>query len=258
MKKLIFLLVLLTFVLVACGDDEEETAEEEVIEDDDTEDVLEEDDEELDEEPVTTVQFTEEDLFYDPHIYRLVNKDHQLAEDYAPTDLVSIVNDIPTVFDNPEINQLRNIAAQALINMFDGALNDGIKLYANSGYRAYNTQSSLYNSYVNEHGQAAADRFSAPPGSSEHQTGLAMDVTADSVDRQLHQSFSNTEEGAWLRDNAHRYGFIIRYPEGKEHITGYMYEPWHLRFLGISLSTEIVESGLTYEEYLIERGFDIE
>lgn len=257
------LLSAVVLLLAACGDDglEEETAEEENVEDTEEVEEIEEDDEVAEEDTIEEeeetyqVQFTQEDLFYDPHIYRLVNKDHALSEDYVPTDLVTV--DVPVV-NSEGSNQLRQIASQALTNLFEAAENNGHILYADSGFRSYQTQEVLYNTYVERSGQAEADRYSAQPGKSEHQTGLTMDVTSDAVGRQLVQSFGETDEGIWIRENAHRYGFIVRYPEGKEEITGYMYEPWHLRFLGIALATEIYESGLTYEEYLEERGFDIE
>ena len=257
------LLSAVVLLLAACGDDglEEETAEEENVEDTEEVEEIEEDDEVAEEDTIEEeeetyqVQFTQEDLFYDPHIYRLVNKDHALSEDYVPTDLVTV--DVPVV-NSEGSNQLRQIASQALTNLFEAAENNGHILYADSGFRSYQTQEVLYNTYVERSGQAEADRYSAQPGKSEHQTGLTMDVTSDAVGRQLVQSFGETDEGIWIRENAHHYGFIVRYPEGKEEITGYMYEPWHLRFLGIALATEIYESGLTYEEYIEERGFDIE
>ena len=95
-----------------------------------------------------------------------------------------------------------------------------------------------------------ANRTSAKAGQSEHQTGLAMDITLKSLNYELTTSFGNTAEGKWVEKNAHNYGFIIRYPEGKEDITGYSYEPWHIRSVGVDLATKIYNSGLTYEEYL--------
>ncbi|MBQ7499663.1 MAG: M15 family metallopeptidase [Clostridia bacterium] len=113
-----------------------------------------------------------------------------------------------------------------------------------SGFRSYDYQEGLYQKYVNQDGKAEADRYSARPGHSEHQTGLAMDV--NSVD----QSFGKTPEGKWLAENCYKYGFIIRYPEDKESVTGYMYEPWHIRYLGVDLATKVYESGKCLEEYL--------
>lgn len=179
----------------------------------------------------------------------VVNKERNLSEDYVPGDLVTLT-DVPTCLSNPEVNQLRKNASDALKKMFDKALEEiNIQLYARSGYRSYKTQVSLYNGYVQNHGQEAADKFSAKPGQSEHQTGLSMDITSDNVNLQLTEDFGETEEGKWVEENAHRFGFIIRYPEGKEDVTGYMYEPWHVRYVGEELAKKVYESGFTLEEY---------
>lgn len=200
---------------------------------------------------------TEEEIFDEAGIEALVNRQYLLSEDYVPRDLVAV--EVPLIFpEHPEINQLRAPAADALKQMFATAEEAGIILYARSGYRSYGTQEIQYGSYVETHGEEAASRFSAPPGASEHQTGLAMDVTSESVGYELLESFGETAEGEWVKDNAHVYGFIIRYHEGKEDITGYMYEPWHLRYVGKELAHDIKESGLTYEEYIMESGIDIE
>lgn len=200
---------------------------------------------------------TEEDVFDESSIQALVNRQYLLSEDYVPHDLVPV--EVPLIFpDHPEINQLRAPAAEALTEMFSTAEEEDIYLHARSGYRSYGTQEIQYGSFVETHGEEAASRFSAPPGASEHQTGLAMDVTSESVGYELLESFGETAEGGWVKDNAHVYGFIIRYHEGKEDITGYMYEPWHLRYVGKELAHDIYESGLTYEEYLMESGIDIE
>lgn len=186
----------------------------------------------------------------DDSLQVLVNKQNSLAPDYVPDDLVTV--DVPTVLSNPEVNQMRKEAAGALKAMFAAAEKAGCKLYARSGYRSYKTQQSLFSSYAAKNGEEAANRFSAKPGQSEHQTGLTMDVTSESVDRQLTEKFGETEEGKWVRENGHRYGFIIRYPQNKEAITEYKYEPWHIRYLGIELATKVYDSGLSYEEYLNE------
>lgn len=179
----------------------------------------------------------------------LVNRTSNLSDTYVPGDLVKLT-DVPTVLSNPEVNQLREAAYEALKELFTAADEEkSYDLYARSGYRSYNTQVSLYSSYVTNHGQAAADTFSAKAGQSEHQTGLAMDITCEAMNFQLDDTFGETEEGKWVSENAHRFGFIIRYPKGKEDITGYMYEPWHVRYLGVELATDVYESGLTLEEY---------
>lgn len=180
----------------------------------------------------------------------LVNKKNNLSSTYVPEDLVKLEG-IPTVLENPEINQLRETAYIALKDLFQAATDEeGYELHARSGYRSYGTQRDLYNSYVKNHGQAAADKYSAKPGQSEHQTGLSMDITCAAMNFQLDDTFGNTDEGKWVSENAHRFGFIVRYPKGKEDITGYFYEPWHIRYLGVELATKVYESGLTLEEYM--------
>ena len=180
----------------------------------------------------------------------LVNKKNNLSSTYVPEDLVKLEG-IPTVLENPEINQLREPAYLALKELFQAAADEkSYELHARSGYRSYGTQRDLYNSYVKNHGQAAADKYSAKPGQSEHQTGLAMDITCAAMNFQLDDTFGDTDEGKWVAENAHRFGFIVRYPKDKEDITGYFYEPWHIRYLGVELATKVYESGLTLEEYI--------
>lgn len=179
----------------------------------------------------------------------LVNKKRNLPATYVPEDLVKIT-DLPTVLENPEVNQLRSPAYEALKDLFKAAKDEaGYDLYARSGYRSYSTQKSLYASYVESYGQKAADKYSAKAGQSEHQTGLAIDITCQALNYKLDDTFADTEEGKWVAENAHRFGYIIRYPKGKEDITGYMYEPWHIRYLGKDLAGKVYESGLTLEEY---------
>ena len=125
-----------------------------------------------------------------------------------------------------------------------GAAADGINIFILSGYRSYDLQTSLYNRYVADDGQAEADTYSARPGHSEHQSGLAIDVNS------LSYSFADTPEGQWLAAHAHEYGFIIRYAKNKQSVTGYAYEPWHIRYLGKGLAAAVYESGLCLEEYL--------
>ena len=124
-----------------------------------------------------------------------------------------------------------------------GAAADGLSIWIASGYRSYSYQGQLYSRYVNRDGQAAADRYSARAGYSEHQTGLAFDVN------QVNDSFAGTPEANWLAEHAHEYGFIIRYPKEKESVTGYKYEPWHLRYVGTKTARAVYESGLCLEEY---------
>lgn len=177
----------------------------------------------------------------------LVNKKWALPSSYVPPELIKV--NVPVVYVSNEANLMRRPAANALKNLFDGASNAGLTLKARSGYRSYSTQKTLYEKNVATKGLDYASRYSAQPGHSEHQTGLSMDITCAAVNDQLYTSFGNTAEGRWVRENAHLYGFIIRYPSGKESITGYAYEPWHIRFLGVDLATKLYNSGLTMEEY---------
>src|SRR5690625_2696214 len=129
---------------------------------------------------------------------------------------------------------------------------EGLTIFAQPGYRSYDRQDTIFTSNVDEHGEKEANNFSARPGESEHQSGLTMDVTSEDVDFQLTVEFAETEEGKWLKENAAEFGFIIRYPEDKEDITEYQYEPWHLRYVGKKDAEEMVKKGLTLEEYLEE------
>lgn len=180
----------------------------------------------------------------------VVNKVRALPSDYIPDDLVKL--QVPTCLANPEVNQLREIAADSLEELFAEAKTQGYNLVARSGYRSYQTQKALYNSIVRNKGQAYADKYSAKPGTSEHQTGLAIDITCPVVSNQLISGFGDIDEGIWVKENAHKFGFVIRYPQGKKDIVGYEYEPWHLRYVGIQLATKIYDSGLTVEEYFIQ------
>ncbi|WP_077623166.1 M15 family metallopeptidase [Sediminibacillus massiliensis] len=178
----------------------------------------------------------------------LVNKQRKLPDGYEPPDLVE--PDVPFYFDEEhEKRHLRKEAATALEELFDAAEGAGLDIVAASGYRSYERQKVIYQSNVDKMGQEKADKLSARPGTSEHQTGLAMDVTSAEMAFSLQQTFKQTDEGSWLAENAHKFGFIIRYPEGKTDITGYSYEPWHIRYVGEEIATEIYQKNITLEEY---------
>lgn len=198
-----------------------------------------------------TPLITEDDVFTEGSIEQLVNPAYPLPETYEPEDLEYV--DLLSTQDT----YLRSEANAALRELFEAASDEGLELYAVSGYRSYVTQEGLYNNYVNQHGQEEADRFSAKPGTSEHQTGLVMDVSSESAYFGLSESFEETPEGEFVKNNAHKYGFIVRYLEGKEDITGYMYEPWHIRYLGKELAQDVHDSGLTYEEYIESNNISI-
>ncbi|WP_051353310.1 D-alanyl-D-alanine carboxypeptidase family protein [Thalassobacillus devorans] len=182
---------------------------------------------------------------HDKNDIMLANKQHALSEDYVPNELVT-----PDVAFSGEEEQLQPKAATALESMFKAAENDGVQLYAASGYRSYEYQKNLFQFWVSQYGEEQASRVSAKPGESEHQTGLTMDVTNKDVNFKLKQSFGDTEAGQWIEKHAAKYGFIIRYPDGKEPITGYAYEPWHLRFIGKDHAQAIMKNDITLETYL--------
>lgn len=198
--------------------------------------------------PKNPDQFT--DIIENPYdILALVNKQYALPDGYEPFDLT--VPDIRFPFDEDDPKkQLRNVAAEALEEMFKQADDDGIELYAQSGFRSFQRQEAIFAANVERDGEEKANTYSARPGESEHQTGLVMDVTSRTIGFRLEVEFGETAEGQWVEQNAHNYGFIIRYPEGKESITEYQYEPWHLRYVGTKAAKEITENNLTLEEYL--------
>jgi zinc D-Ala-D-Ala carboxypeptidase len=171
-------------------------------------------------------------------IWVVVNKNHSLSPlTYTPSDLTAIGN-----------QQLRKEAAEALQKMFADATVAGYKLSALSGYRSYAQQQTIYNREVAAFGQTVADMESAKPGYSEHQTGFAMDVGGGGCG--IEDCFGNTAEGKWVSANAYKYGFIVRYIAGKEAITGYRAEPWHIRYIGTELSNELRNQNIqTLEEF---------
>ncbi len=179
----------------------------------------------------------------------LVNKQYMLPDGYDPTDLV--YPDVPFTFnDKREKRQMRKVAADALEKMFAGAEKDGVHLLGASGYRSYATQKSLFDYYVQRDGKEKAKTYSAIPGHSEHQTGLAIDLAGKSSQCIISDCFANTVEAKWLAKHASEYGFIIRYPKGKEDITGYKYEPWHMRYVGKDTAQEIASKEITLEKYM--------
>ncbi|GGB10661.1 D-alanyl-D-alanine carboxypeptidase family protein [Macrococcus hajekii] len=159
----------------------------------------------------------------------IVNKNILLPADYAPGE-------------NAE-------ARTALERLMSAGSAEGLHYAIRSGYRSYAEQDALYHSYVARDGKEAADKYSAEPGHSEHQTGLAFDLGSRESVKDFTISFGDTPEGKWLQNHAHLYGFIIRYPEGKTRVTGYQYEPWHIRYVGKNLAQTLYKSKLTLEEY---------
>ena len=183
------------------------------------------------------------------NIQVLVNKDYSLPIGYRAEDLVE--PEVKFSFDEKHEKRLmRKEAAEALAKMFNAALEDGIEIVAVSGFRSYERQQQLYTAEVAASGAEHAQQAIAEPGKSEHQTGLTMDVSSAENLYNLNQDFGNTEAGKWLAEHSSEYGFIIRYPEGKENITGYMYEPWHVRYVGTEVAKDIYSLGLSFEEYV--------
>ncbi|MEF3309951.1 M15 family metallopeptidase [Paenibacillus sp. GYB004] len=179
----------------------------------------------------------------------LVNKTYRLPDNYKPTDLVE--PDIPFIFKEKSDKRLmRKEAAGALEKLVAAAKKDSISLAGVSGFRTQATQKTLFDNYVKKDGEEAARKYSAVPGHSEHQTGLAMDISGSDGKCAASDCFADTKEAKWLAKNAAEHGFIIRYPKGKESITGYQYEPWHLRYVGTKIAKDIADKGITLEEYM--------
>lgn len=178
----------------------------------------------------------------------LVNKEHVLPADYVPENLV--MPDV--VFAANTADERRKMepqAAEALEELFAAGQQDGVQLVGVSGFRSYSTQSSLYYRSIRRNGYNYASVYSAQPGKSEHQTGLAIDVSCAEVGYELYSRFAQTKEGIWLAEHCEEYGFIIRYPEGKTDITGYAYEPWHIRYVGTAVAQYLRAHDMTLDEY---------
>ncbi len=169
-------------------------------------------------------EITEEDGFTYVDGVLLVNKSYAIPADYNPGGLT-------------------DECSAAFYEMQAAAEADGVSLWIQSGFRSYEDQTDIYDRYVYNYGQEESDRFSARPGHSEHQTGLAIDLN------DVSDTFGDTPEGQWVDEHCAEYGFILRYPDGKEEQTGYQYEPWHVRYVGTEMAQAITESGLCLEEY---------
>ncbi|MDF2556501.1 MAG: peptidase [Bacillales bacterium] len=181
----------------------------------------------------------------------LVNTKYYLSSSFVPENL-----EIPKVtfaFSDTSVEKahLRQTAAEALEKMFADSKSSGMNLVAVSGYRSYQRQSVLFNAEVKSKGETEAVKWVARPGTSEHQSGLAMDISSISYGSKLDQGFDQTKEFQWLSENAHKYGFILRYPKGKESITNYEYEPWHFRYVGVDVASEMFKLGISFEEFIM-------
>ncbi len=178
----------------------------------------------------------------------LMNKYFKLPAEYEPGDLETISSDY-FIFGNSYVRTMRKEAREHFEQMASDAIANGTPVYGQSAYRPYSMQSQLYDNVVASSGQEYADNDTARPGHSEHQTGLAIDVSSTKSGNMLY--FENTDSFTWMQENAHRYGFILRYPNGKTGITGFMYESWHYRYVGETVATDMHNNypNLTYEEY---------
>lgn len=178
----------------------------------------------------------------------LVNRKYRMDKEYVPADLV-----VPGIrfsfYGTYEKSYVRQVTADALEKLFEEGEKCGVILKGVSGYRSYARQQEIYNRNVSTRGESTTNLVSANPGASEHQTGLAIDVSSESVGCALETSFGDTAEGKWLAKNCHKFGFIIRYPEDKTEITGYSYEPWHIRYVGKKLASHLYKKKITLEEY---------
>lgn len=170
----------------------------------------------------------------------IVNKYYNLSSSYKG-DLVETGN--YSINSNYKMDRE---AFEAYKKLYEDAVKNNLHIKIRSAYRSYFDQQYIYNGYVAKDGKAESDRYSARAGHSEHQTGLAIDISAAS---DLWGDFSKTQEFTWMKDNSYKYGFILRYPKDKEYITGYMYEPWHYRYVGVDVAKYIYENNITYDEY---------
>ncbi len=180
----------------------------------------------------------------------LVNREYPLPDSFVPADLTT--PDVLFPFSDTSIDKAKMTpeAGAALARLFDAAYDEaGLTLYGVSAYRSYARQYTIYATNLVTQGIAHTNRYSAAPGRSEHQTGLAIDISCASEGFGLETTFADTPEGIWVAANAHRFGFILRYPKEKEHITGYNYEPWHIRYVGTDLAGHLFKTGLTLDEY---------
>lgn len=207
----------------------------------------------IDIEPYRVALFTT-----DPAYRVLVNKTHTVDEGYAPMHLSTLDGSYTLYGKEVKLDAIAALAAEALVRELWA--HGWTNIVVTSGYRTYAYQSSLFTQYMEEEQATHPDwtreqvveqvlTYSARPGTSEHQTGLCLDLI-DRQDPALDESFADLPAYSWLEQNAHKFGFILRFPKGKESVTGYSYEPWHYRFVGVEAATAIYRQGLTLEEYL--------
>lgn len=241
-------------------DDVEEESPNQEIEDTITEDVPTENESDNISEQEIEVPISGTESYYEnaalvdnlDDILVLANKKSVLPSDYVPKDLVKLPVFAPGRLE--EVQYMREEAATAIMELYNTAKDEvELEIMPTSAYRSYKLQTTIFESNIQQKGSIAkANETSALPGQSEHQTGLSVDMSCSSVGYQIKNAFGDTEEAKWLAENAHRFGFVIRYPKDRTAITGYSYEPWHLRYVGIEIAKYISENELTFEEYIEE------
>lgn len=180
----------------------------------------------------------------------LVNKNNLLKEDYVPENLIEVHEPTGEKIDKSYINRLNKTAYEFFKIMQKEALKQGYEIFIDSSYRTYEYQKLVFEKNVEEHGIEHAKKYVAPPGGSEHQTGLAFDVIARRNGTMIEKSSDEDPEMIWMKENAYKFGYILRYPKDKEQITGFNYERWHYRFVGPEISIYMKENNIeTLEEY---------
>lgn len=196
----------------------------------------------------TPIDALVEDYNSQTSLWTVVSKDYPLTEpQYRPSDLE--LTALPARSDkSADERSVRAVIVPDLTALFGDAKSAGHDIMIASGFRSYDLQQTYFSSYSRSYGEEAANKFSARPGQSEHQTGLALDIAYSNRDCYLDVCFGTKPAGEWLAANAHRYGFVLRYPADKTEITKYQYEPWHFRYVGKPLATALHESGLTLDE----------
>lgn len=191
----------------------------------------------------------DKDAYTDPNVIdkfsvdMLVNKYNMVSEDFEPDDLVVIDSN----YRNDDIQMGSKVAVDAFIEMYRAAAREGLGLVINSGYRSYEQQQKLCDTYRSLYGENYVNKYVSFPGFSEHQTGLAFDIGSTSSN-----VFAESKEYQWMLKNAHKYGFILRFTKRVENITGFRNEPWHYRYVGKEIAKYIYENNITYEEYYVE------
>ena len=172
----------------------------------------------------------------------LTNKFYNLDDRYNSDSMVSVSKQ----YSYGENQMVTSDTFDAFLNMYNAAKKENLTLIINSSYRSYEDQEEIYNEYKSTRGEEFANKIAAKPGYSEHQTGMAIDIQTYGSTASTFESF---KEFKWLQDNAHKYGFILRYPKDKEYLTGYEYESWHYRYVGVKAATYIHENDITFDEY---------